>query len=140
LRIFIKFVKIKINKIMPKHYKFNYEGEILNAKELSEKLGIPYHSFNRMIREKNCQTVDDVFRELGKKEKFHIGEKYGKYTIISNEIKIHNTHILVKVQCECGKETMKQLSDLKAGRIKGCANCMARERSSKINIGDQYKN
>ena len=124
---------------MRKEYKFNYEGKILNTKQLAEELNIPYPGFGKMVREKNCQTIEDVFRELKKKEKFHVGDKYGKYTIISDEIEIHNTHILVKVRCECGKETKKLLSDLKAGRIQGCASCMAREKSKHIEIGKTYK-
>lgn len=124
---------------MSKHYKFNYQGKILNAKQLAEELKIPYPGFGKMVREKNCQTIEDVFRELKNKEKFHIGDKYGKYTIISDQCEIHNTHIMVKVRCECGKETKKLLSDLKTGQIQGCANCMARERSKKINIGETYK-
>ena len=125
---------------MPKHYKFNYQGETINAKTLAKKLGIPYPGFRKMIKEKNCQTTEDVFNELYKKEKFHIGDKYGRYTIISDEFEIHNTHILVNVRCECGKETKKLLSDLKTGNIKGCRNCMARERSRNVQIGDVYKN
>ena len=125
---------------MPKNYKFEFQNENLNAKQLANKLEVPYSKLCKIIKERNCKTTEDIVKELETKKKFKVGDKYGKYTIISPYVKIHNTHIVVKVRCECGKETEKLLSDLKTGNIKGCANCMARERSSKINIGEVYKN
>lgn len=125
---------------MPKHHKFEYQGKLINTKQLSQELNISYSKLLRLIKNKNCQNVEDIIIELNNKRKFKVGDKYGKYTIISNTAKVYKTHIFVKVKCECGKITEKQLSLLKSGRIKGCANCMARERSSKVNIGDCYKN
>lgn len=124
---------------MPKNYKFNYQGKTVNAKELSKIFKIPYSNFYRIIKSNNCRTLEDVKIALEKRTKFKVGDKYGKYTIISDKTEIHNTHILVEVQCECGKITKKLLSDLKNGLIQGCANCMAQERSRKVTLGDVYK-
>ena len=48
------------------------------------------------------ETAEDIIKELETKKKFKVGDKYGKYTIISPHIKIHNTHIVVKVKCGDG--------------------------------------
>ena len=125
---------------MPKHFKFKFQEENINAKQLANKLGISYPRLFKIIKSDNCKTTEDVLASIEARKKFHVGDKFGKYTIISDEIRIHNTHIMVKVKCECGKETEKLLSDLKSGNITGCRNCMAREKSLKVNIGDVYKN
>lgn len=74
-----------------------------------------------------------------RKYTFEIGETYGYYTIISSESKTINGHTYVLVKCKCGKEAWKSLSDLKRGKIHGCRNCGARQRSKIIPIGTKFK-
>lgn len=68
-----------------------------------------------------------------------IGDVFGYWEVIDNTPIIKSGHTFVKVRCKCGKEDYKCLSDLKRGKVTGCRNCKARERSRKINIGDKYK-
>lgn len=125
---------------MPKSIFIQVNDQKLNVKQVSKLVNIPYFQLLRLINKFHCQTLEDINNALYIKEKFHVGDVYGKYTIISDKCSVQNTHILVKVQCECGHQTEKLLSDLKSGRIQGCAYCMARKRSRNIKIGDKFKN
>lgn len=52
------------------------------------------------------------------------GEKYGQWTVISNELKRHtNRSIYYNVVCSCGHEGWRSASLLKAGKTKACKSC-----------------
>lgn len=68
-----------------------------------------------------------------------IGDTFGYWKIIDNTPVIKNGHTYVLVQCKCGKQELKCLSDLRNGKATGCRSCKARERSRSIKIGDKYK-
>ena len=124
---------------MPKPILIKVDDKDLTVKQVSELINLPYHQLLRLVNKHNCKTLDDVKNAIYIKEKFHVGDVYGKYTIISEKYTVEDTHYVVNVRCECGKEDWKLLSDLKSGRVRGCASCMARTRSRKVKVGDQYK-
>lgn len=53
-----------------------------------------------------------------------IGEKYGQWTIISQQLKKgSNRHIYWHVKCKCGKETFRSATTLINNRTKSCKSC-----------------
>lgn len=68
-----------------------------------------------------------------------LGDKFGYWTVTDNTEIVKNGHKYVTCKCQCGKEQVICLSDLKSSRATGCRSCKARDRSKKINIGDKFK-
>lgn len=68
-----------------------------------------------------------------------LGTVYGAWTVISTEPIIKNGHTHLLMQCKCGKQELKDLSQVKHSKQKGCASCAARTRSRDIKIGDKFK-
>lgn len=56
-----------------------------------------------------------------------IGEKFGQWTVISDEIKRHsaqhNRTRYFKVRCKCGREGWRAIHTLKTGTTKSCKSC-----------------
>ena len=74
-----------------------------------------------------------------KKLQCKIGDQFGYWKVIDNTPVVKSGHTYIMVECKCGKQELKCLSDLRNGRSTGCRSCKARERSQKISIGDKYK-
>lgn len=68
-----------------------------------------------------------------------LGTVYGAWTVISTETIIKNGHTHLLMQCKCGKQELKDLSQVKHSKQKGCASCAAQSRSRDIKIGDKFK-
>lgn len=74
-----------------------------------------------------------------KRFKCENGNRFGHYTVIDNTSVSIAGHIKVLVQCDCGKQALICLSDLRNGKIRGCRNCSAQDRGTKLKIGDKNK-
>jgi hypothetical protein len=74
-----------------------------------------------------------------KKLSCKLGDQFGNWIVVDNNIFTKNGHTYVKVQCKCGKIEDKCLSDLVNGRTKSCRSCAAHSRGKQIKIGDKYK-
>lgn len=68
-----------------------------------------------------------------------LGTIYGAWTVISTEPVIKNGHTHLLMECKCGKQELKDLSQVKISKQKGCASCAAQSRSRDIKIGDKFK-
>lgn len=59
-----------------------------------------------------------------KRRKIHkIGSKFGKWTIIDEQIIVQLGLMWQKVQCECGHKQLCRTRDLRFGKSKGCKSC-----------------
>ena len=63
--------------------------------------------------------------------KNHIGEKFGRLTIVrKTERKVQRT-FLYECLCECGNSTYARMSDLKSGHVQSCG-CLQKDKSRAI--------
>lgn len=68
-----------------------------------------------------------------------IGDVFGDWTVIDNNVPSSNGHTRVKCKCKCGREQIISLTSLKNGKTKHCKTCSARNNTIQLNIGDTYK-
>ena len=109
-----------------------------NVKNFSKEINIPYYSLIRIYNKYKCSNKEDLLKAIEANKKFHIGDKFGNLTIISENTINKNSQLHVFVKCVCGKEYFVPLSDLKKRNRQSCTNCKAIHRRIPINIGEIY--
>lgn len=72
----------------------------------------------------NCGCMTKYYRSLSNRES-HIGEKYGKLTII-DEISEENSPTMAVCKCDCGNVTIKRRSEILVGKVSSCG-CLHKE-------------
>ena len=109
-----------------------------NIKKFSRELGFPYHTLLRIHNKYNCTTKEELLQAINDNKKFHIGDKFGKLTIISEDTIVKYRQLHVKVRCDCGNEYYTSLSEIKNGRRLTCSRCRAISRRLPIHVGDKF--
>lgn len=109
-----------------------------NIKQFSREINFPYHTLLRICNKYRCTTQEELLQAIEQNKKFHIGDKFGRVTIISEETSLIHSQTHVKVKCDCGNEYYAPLSDLKNGKRQACSNCRAISRRIPIHIGDKF--
>lgn len=109
-----------------------------NIKQFSKEINFPYHTLLRIYNKYECTTKEELLQAIEQNKKFHIGDKFGRVTIISDDSELRNSQTHVKVRCDCGKEYYVPLSDLKNGRRQACTQCRSISKRTSINKGDKF--
>lgn len=111
-----------------------------NIKQFSKEINFPYHSLLRIYNKYECTTKEELLQAIEQNKKFHVGDKFGRVTIISDDSELRNSQTHVKVRCDCGNEYYVSLSDLKNGRRQACTRCRSISKRTSINKGDKFGN
>jgi hypothetical protein len=71
----------------------------------------------------------------------NVGDTFNLLTVLDNTPVIVKGHTHILFKCECGHTALRNFSQIKIGKVKGCTNCRARARGvgKDIKIGDKYK-
>ncbi len=95
-------------------------------------------------RKKSCGCLKKDPKALTRRKNLkrlkteEIGKKYGKLTILGFVGKNSSNNHIIKVKCDCGKQTEKLLSSLKSGCTKSCG-CIARGRKPKHRVENNVR-
>lgn len=111
-----------------------------NIKQFSREINFPYHTLLRICNKYGCTTKDELLQAIEQNKKFHIGDRFGRVVIISENTILKNSQTHVKVKCDCGNEYYTPLCDLKRGKRQSCTKCRAISRRTPIHIGEIYGN
>lgn len=109
-----------------------------NIKKFSREINFPYHSLLRILHKYKCTTKEELLKSIDDNKKFHVGDRFGKVVIISENTILKNSQTHVEVRCDCGNTYYVPLTDLKKGRRRACTKCRAISRRIPINVGDSF--
>lgn len=77
--------------------------------------------------------IDSIF--CGKKIKVKVGDKFGRWTVISSDVRIlrvsNHTLIFLMCKCECGVEDSIRHNNLKRGLSYQCGKCKYNDQAAK---------
>lgn len=112
----------------------------INYKDLAQKYGLSYNGVLNLCKRHNIKSEEEAIKALEDREAKipHIGDKFGKLTIISNETKLIGTHKKVLTKCDCGKIEWRTWTDLRYGRSTQCKECRNKSYMIPIKIGEKF--
>ena len=77
----------------------------INYKDLAQKYGLSYNGVLNLCKRHNIKSEEEAIKALEYRETKipHIGDRFGKLTVISDETKLIDKHKKVLTKCDCGK-------------------------------------
>lgn len=116
------------------------------ALEISEISGLSPSVITKYLKDKGVKM-----RRASKRESLRnlpkVGEKFGRFTVISTELKAGNLiglsevdrNLYCKVKCECGTIAWRGIENLRNGKVKGCKSC-GRRTNNIFSVINSYYN
>jgi hypothetical protein len=106
------------------------DSETKSVAEWAEISGIPQRTIRDRL-DNGWEEKQSVFELVREESKISIGEKYGKWTVINiNCSRASNGALRAKCKCDCGKENIIVVNDLKMGKSTQCKSCAGIENFS----------